>query len=297
MKILITGAAGYIGGMLTEQFKEGPDVQILSIDIRNQPKELEHPRITWFVADLAKADWYGILGGVKPDVVIHAAWARGKNDLLASNVFDYSIRNKIPKFILLSAIDVYGTQSESSYIENDPPRAAAGYGAEVALSELAVKKLYGGSGKHTCTFILRLPIVFGPRAWQKEHFFGTLGLFKRGGLPLVIDSSAEVAFQALHEDDLVDVVGLLAFNKLSDPYEVYNVTPEDAVPASGIATVFGKKTIVVSSAIKRILSFNHSPRLDRSIIADGRKFTKKFKYKFNYSSYEALTTEEGRYAQ
>ncbi|MFA6006706.1 MAG: NAD-dependent epimerase/dehydratase family protein [Candidatus Paceibacterota bacterium] len=296
MRILITGAAGYIGGMLTDQFKEGPDVQILALDIKDQPKEIDHPRITWCIGDLRKSDWFSILGSVKPDVIVHCAWAASGNEEMANNVFDYCVRQKIPKFIYLSAIDGYGNISDRYFIENDPLRATDDrYGLDVVASEHAVKKLYGGSGKHTQTFILRLPIIFGPRGWQQEHFFGTLGLFKSGGLPLVMSDPDSIIFQAVHEDDLVDIIGLLAFNKLNDRYEVFNITPEDTVPASGIAATFGKKVVAVSKAVRKLVPFNNSSRLTSSILADGSKFTKKFKYKFNYTSYEAITTEEGKY--
>lgn len=296
MKILITGAAGYIGGMLVDQFRQGPEVQIIALDVRNQPKELDLPHVVWCIADLRKSDWHAIISGVKPDVVIHAAWAGRQNEQMVANVFDYCVRNKIPKFIHLSAIDGYGTVSESLYIENDPLRGTTDiYAGEVTLAEQAVKKIYGGSQKHTQTFLLRLPIIFGPRAWASEHFFATLGLFKKGGLPLLISRPEELLFQAVHEDDVIDILGLLTFNKLSDMYEVYNVATADSVPATGIATIFGKKLIAVSLAIQKLLPFSTSPRLSRSILVDGSKLIKKFKYKFNYTSYEALTTEEGRY--
>jgi len=296
MKILITGAAGYIGGMLVDQFKDGPDVQLLAVDRKDQPKALEHSRVTWCIADCAEPNWSAILGGVKPDVVIHAAWAEHHNDVLAAHVFEYCVRNKISKFIHLSAIDGYGTNTDLPRIENDPLRAGDDlYGREVMHAELAIKKIYGGSQKHTQTYILRLPIVFGPRAWQREHFFATLRFFKHGRLPLFVVEPEYLQFQALHEDDLVDIIGLFVFNKLPDPYEVYNITPEDTVPASGLATIFGKKLITVSKGIQNVLSRVVPCGLRSSILADGNKFTKKFRYKFNYSTYEALTTDEGRY--
>jgi len=296
-KILITGAAGYIGRMLAEQFKEGPGVQIIALDIRNQPKALEHPKITWCIGDLRKGDWHNILGSVKPDIVIHTAWATKDNSLMTEHIFDYTLRNKVPKFIHLSSISGYG-RTDMPAIENDPLRANSGkYGTEVIAAEMVIKKLYSGAGKTTETYILRLPVVFGPLAWKLEHFFGILGLLAHARLPAIISNRVRLDFQLIHEDDLIDIIGLLTFNKLSDAYDVFNLTPVDTVPLDGIAAVLGKRIIRMAPAIKNILPVAKRDLFEYSVIVDGRKFEKKFRYKYTYSSYEALTTDEGRYGK
>src|SRR5579863_998155 len=73
--LLITGAAGYVGGMLVRKFAERPDVErIIGLDKEPLPD---------FIADIPKLeyrqlntadDWEASITELHPDIVIHAAW-------------------------------------------------------------------------------------------------------------------------------------------------------------------------------------------------------------------------------
>lgn len=309
MKILITGAAGYIGKMLIELFRNGPDVTILALDRTPEPDDIGWENVQWYTRDLTKKDWLEELEKAVPDVVIHTAWNEDAhrvtvaeasyNERAAAHLFDACFRMRVPKLIHLSAIDGYGTVSghvkQRMYIENDALREAVSpYGIDIVRVEAVLKKLYGGSSKRTQTFILRLPMVYGPRAHMLRHTFGVLK-FWNSALPSPFADPDALAFQVLHEDDLIDALGLLTFNTLHEPYDVYNVAPQDVLTAREIGEYFRARVIPMSKAALKLLPNIHPRRID-SLIADGRKITTKFNYQYNYSSYEALTRDIGRYA-
>ena len=74
--IMITGAAGYIGGMLCDQFSKSPELEkIIAIDMQPMPALLkDNKKIIWITASLYQNVWKIPAIINKPEVVIHCAW-------------------------------------------------------------------------------------------------------------------------------------------------------------------------------------------------------------------------------
>lgn len=74
--ILITGAAGYVGAMLCDQFSDSPDIkEIIAIDKESIPEFLKNKKkITWIDSELSTGEWQKIAKEKEPEVVIHTAW-------------------------------------------------------------------------------------------------------------------------------------------------------------------------------------------------------------------------------
>ncbi|MEK7066713.1 MAG: NAD-dependent epimerase/dehydratase family protein, partial [Patescibacteria group bacterium] len=74
--IMITGAAGYLGAMLCDQFSKSPDlINIVAIDKRPMPEILRHnKKIIWLTANLYQNVWKIPALINKPEVIIHCAW-------------------------------------------------------------------------------------------------------------------------------------------------------------------------------------------------------------------------------
>ena len=76
--ILITGAAGYIGAMLADQFSRSPELEkIVAIDMKPCPELLRgNDKIVWITADLAGGAWQREAGRHQPEVFIHRACSK-----------------------------------------------------------------------------------------------------------------------------------------------------------------------------------------------------------------------------
>ncbi len=347
MRILITGAAGYIGGMLADQFSRAPDVtEIVCIDRKPVPDLLQNnTKIIWIEHDLSEDGWQEQLRGKTPDVVIHSAWhirdlyfrpklQRTWNVEGANKVFEYCFTNGVKKLIHFSTVSSYGAFDTNSlkrpFIENDPARENEyRYGIEKREVEQSLKKKYMASGKATQVFILRPATITGPR---ERYMIGKKGLLYmlrpdeqmgavqqqsktmmtllRQFLFLMPIASDEWCRQYIHEDDVTDIVGLLTFGKIKDRYEVFNIAPNDILRAQDMAELFGQKTLRVFPWMVRVafaiawdLSFGRIPTspggwrfYSYPIPVDGSKIAKKYQFEYAYSSRNALTREEGRYA-
>ncbi|MBI5138957.1 MAG: NAD(P)-dependent oxidoreductase [Candidatus Vogelbacteria bacterium] len=342
MKILITGAAGYIGGMLADQFSLGPEVEeIVCID-KDPITDLlrENKKITWIKNDLSEDGWQKEIENKKIDVAIHCAWQirdfyiqsrlqKRWNEIGSEKFFDFVFENKIKKLIHFSTVSSYGALSSNRldrpFIENDPQREDEyRYGVQKKRVEFYLKKKFSGSSKETQVFIVRPTTITGPR---ERYMMGKQGLLyvlrgtetsKKSGMMNMLRhflksmpvASDDWCRQYIHEDDVTDIVGLLAFSKIAEKYEVFNIAPKDIIRANEMAEIFGRKTMRVKPWLVRIIfdlawdfTWGRIPTSPGGwrffcfpIPVDGSKITSKYNFEYMYSSKDALTKDEGRYA-
>ena len=102
--VLITGAAGYVGAMLVEQFAKRPDIErIIGIDKEPLPDNFRNePKLVYLHLNTAD-DWEDKARAYRPDIVIHTAWQiremYGKKSLQwkwnvegSDKVFDFALK-------------------------------------------------------------------------------------------------------------------------------------------------------------------------------------------------------------
>ncbi len=119
MKVLITGAAGNLGGLLSDYLKDNENLELnLMIHKKDVPEQLRtHPRVKVFKADLSKKETlYPALLGV--DVVVHFAGILFRanpenflpvtNTVYFRNLADAAIENMVKRIILISFPHVEG---------------------------------------------------------------------------------------------------------------------------------------------------------------------------------------------
>jgi nucleoside-diphosphate-sugar epimerase len=217
MKILITGASGFVGGRFMRRFAGRDDLAIHGVGRRALPV----PNYT--SVDLARP--FDI--PFSPDVVIHAAaratpWGRAAdyqrdNVDATRHVIDFCMRNGRPRLVYLSSSSVYyqpGDQFDLSEDSPVGPRFVNEYAATKYAGEQLVRA-YDGPW-----VILRPRAVFGPG--DTVLFPRILTAARAGKLPLFIKSGAPAVGDLIYIDTLVDYI--LAAATRAGAAGCYNLT-------------------------------------------------------------------------
>src|SRR3989338_2801430 len=176
--ILITGATGYIGAMLADQFSKAPSLEhIIAIDKNPMPIFLRgNKKIIWIQTELSDGDWREKIKIYKPEIVIHAAWQikelYGQKDLqrklnidAARKVFEFVFRESfVKKLIYFSTVSSFGALAsnnldirfiESSLLREDQYL----YGREKKEVEEMLASFYKNTRENKQVFVLRLTSV------------------------------------------------------------------------------------------------------------------------------------------
>ena len=189
--ILITGAAGYVGAMLVEQFGKRDDVEkILGIDKEPIPAELrKEAKLVYFNTNTAD-DWEAEVRAHKPDLVIHTAWQiremYGAQDLEwqwnvggSDKVFDYALdpENGVDRLIYFSTVSSYGafaTNSVDHFFKEEEGfrKSQYLYAEEKRVVEEHLEEKYGKSAHKPMVAILRPAAITGPRGRFMRIRFG-----------------------------------------------------------------------------------------------------------------------------
>ncbi|HUC01296.1 MAG TPA: NAD-dependent epimerase/dehydratase family protein [Candidatus Paceibacterota bacterium] len=265
MNILITGNAGYIGGIVTEKLSADARVKkIFSIDLLPVPEAFRSdPKITWVQADLAIPGWEKkIPADAAIDAVIHCAYKirnpYGKKDTVAANneaacraVFSFAFARNVPRLIYLSSVAAYGAKPANIgrlLTENEPLSETQNpYGHQKALSEKILNELFAQKKPATRVSVLRLNSVTGPRGQGLESKFGLITFLKKL-LPFIIEADPAWARQFVHEEDVAQAIYLLATQDTAagaNGPEAFNIAPEKFLTARDIAKLLDKKVLRV----------------------------------------------------
>lgn len=213
MKVLLTGASGFLGGAITARLSQQDRIS-LSCAARSPLAQLGFA--TFAVGNLCAAnDWSLPLLG--QHVVIHAAArAHIMKDEVADPLSEYRLVNVegtlnlarqaaaagVERFIYISSIKVNGesTPLGRPFVSSDAPAPEDPYGLSKLEAEQGLMQLAAETGMEVV--IIRPPLVYGPGV--KGNFASMIKLIDRG-IPL--------PFGAIHNkrslvgvDNLVDLI-------------------------------------------------------------------------------------------
>ena len=162
MKILITGANGFIGSYLADFFLK-KDHEVIATSRQFHPSTLALlSRAAIINLDVLDTEQLNMLS-INADLVIHAATANdivSKNTLKGielsalgtKNILDFAVRNHIPRCIVFSTLQVYGTELAGTIDENTPLLYQNDYGINHLFAELYAE-LYSRQGKLNCVSV------------------------------------------------------------------------------------------------------------------------------------------------
>ena len=240
MKILVTGATGFLGSALAEKLlAEG--CCVVGVARREygflSKSVFENSRFQLVQMDLTKFD-EAKLSHFVFDAVVHLAADQASspplswNDYVRGNIdatrslIAYVKGNKIKQLILSSTFSVFGKPFCTDTInELTPPVPATYYGLSKFVAERIIEIELASSS--TKGVIIRFPSIFG-----KNHLGGIVYTFHKlakENKPIDIYSRGERYRNLLYIDDAVNVIiQCLRYSNELNPYEVFSAGSRDS---------------------------------------------------------------------
>jgi len=340
--IFITGGAGYVGEMLCDQLAKRVDVvAIIALDKEPQSEYSKQiPKLTYIEANMADDGWQEQVAALAPTVVVHTAWQIRAmygdaatqwrwNVEGSEKIFNFAFTTpSVEKLIYFSTASSYGARPSNTldhyFTEAEGFREDAYiYAKEKKVTEDRLAALFEqqkNSGQATPqVFVVRPAAITGPRGRYMRMRFGLQsalqGNLKGSGvyrlvtlLTAFVPATKYWVRQFIHEDDVTDIVTLFATETFSQPYMVFNITPEgEPVLASDMAAAVGKKVLRIHPLLARFAFFIfwHTTRgkvptcpgswrfYSYPVLMSGSKLSTVYECK--YSSKDAFRYTAGRY--
>lgn len=284
MKILITGASGFIGGSFMRRFAGRDGVELFGVGRR--PTEFHN------YAQIDLVNQFDLQ--FKPDAVIHAAaraspWGTAaefhrQNVETTRNVVRFCERRGGPKLVYVSSSSVfYRCEHQLGITESSPigPAFINDYAATKYQGELAVAAYSGQS------VIVRPRAVFGPR--DTVLFPRILEAARRGRMPMFVQDGPPAMGDLIYIDTLCDY--LFSAATRSDVTGTYNLTNAQPVvirdflidvltrlgiasPTRRVRVATAMRAATVTEAVYRLLRLGEPPitRFGVSVFAYSKTF-------------------------
>jgi nucleoside-diphosphate-sugar epimerase len=214
MKVLVTGASGFVGGAVAARLAADGIQARAAVRRPDAPIPAGTERIQ--VADLtADTDWSSATRGV--DVVVHAAArVHVMRDRAADPLTEFRRANVagtlalarqaaasgVARFVFLSSIKVNGEETTRGrpYTADDPPAPVDPYGVSKHEAEQGLRALADDTGMEVV--IIRPVLVYGPGV---KGNFKTMLQLVRSGMPLPL-AAVKNSRSLVAVENLVDLI-------------------------------------------------------------------------------------------
>lgn len=270
MKILVTGAVGFIGSHTAERLVELGH-EVIGVDSFNDyysvalktlnAEAISKTGVRVIKKDLLDQDLVSVLP-LDVDYIFHFAAQPGiaktstfddylSNNILATkNIVDYALQcSALKLFVNISTSSIYGL--EATFSEDEPPKPASYYGVtKLAAEQLALQKTRENEMR-VCS--LRLYSVIGPRERPEKMYTKLIELGLKGKAFPLFEGSDKHLRSFTYVGDIVDgIVSVIGMESTVDG-EIINLgTETEHTTQQGIEAV--EKVLERSIKIKVIPS-------------------------------------------
>jgi UDP-glucose 4-epimerase len=300
--VAITGVSGYLGTLLAKRIAQEAEVErIIGMDIKEPA--FQSPKFTFIKHDVRRP-FADIFINNKIDTAIHFAFivapihderkAHEINVKGSQNFMDASAQAKVQQVFYMGSYSEYGAWADNPKIftEDAPlkPNPDFPYPSDKAEVDLMFQKFASEHSEIKVT-IGRTAAVTGPGGAA----CGLTVLF----LPIMVKTTGtDATWQFIHEDDLVNIITLLAKQRQAG---IFNFTADGALKYSDIIKLLGKPSIALPSWVlywgikitwrlrlqaKAQAGGLHMIRY--STLMSGEKLIKETGYKYRYTGPEAF---------
>lgn len=227
MKILITGASGFIGKYLVERFKK-LNYEVISVTrTKVESLYLENGMILDNLGSVEE-----LIAEIKPNMCIHCAGASSVQLSLENPYVDFNdnvlttrnlleairIHSPLTKLIYLSSAAVYGDPKQFPINEYSECSPISPYGYNKLIAENLInqyKSIYGIDSA-----ILRIFSVYG-NGLRKQVIHDTFEKFLNDNLQEVkLFGTGEETRDFIHVSDIFEIINLVLEKKLNGVYNV-----------------------------------------------------------------------------
>lgn len=338
--ILITGISGYVGGMLAHILSSRDDIErIVGVDKDPLPELLHgNTKINFVQMNLGEDPWEETLRNIQPTIVIHTAWQirdmigeeakqRTWNITGSKRVVDYAMATpSVKRLIHFSTASIYGAYAnntiEHRFVETEPMlENGYRYGLEKREVDEYIIDSYKEKGDRPEIVLVRPAAVTGPRGRFMFQRFGLIATLMKQLPPspvfkilsllvTVIPAPKGFVRQFVHEDDLANILEILALKDEVGSFEIFNLAPPGpVVTGKDMGRILKRHVFPVPPFLIRIAFFvMRTITLGKvattkdgwrfysyPIVLDGSKVTKMLGYTYKYDSQSALIHTKGRY--
>ena len=246
MRILVTGANGFIGRHLVQHLVAGQQVvSVVGVDCSGNPPT-EDSRYRALVADLSKDDWRSDLEGERFDLVLHLAqsaryrdFPEGAEDMARVNIMattallDFARGSGVRRVIFTSSGNVYAPAR--TLLEETSDCVPRSFYAATKLSAEYLVRQYGGMFD---AVILRLFSVYGPG--QARALIPDIIHRVREGREVTLASGVGLYLTPTYVADCVSALARMMECALPSPAVTYNVAGDEVVTLGDIAARVGE---------------------------------------------------------
>jgi UDP-glucose 4-epimerase len=260
-RVVITGAAGFIGGHLANQFLRSGCKEVVGIDSLRSGDwsrvDSGVDRIQKDLIDISITDWLSLLD--HQTVVFHLAAEKYNSSksspsrLIASNVtateqlFRATAAAQVRRVVFTSSLYVYGTTGPNPMCEVDLPVPNTLYGSSKLMGENMLRAIDHESG--LSWNVARLFFVYGPRQFADGGYKSVvISNFERmiANRSPVIVGDGQQSLDYIYIDDCVHALIALASSSIDQ--QIVNV-------GSGKAVTIDELTVLM----QKIAGFSDSP--------------------------------------
>lgn len=273
-RVLVTGAAGYLGSRLVESLARPVDATrhldtLVATDVREVTPGQRLPGVEYAVADVRSPDLAGLMRRHSVDTVVHLAaivtpgprsnreFEYSVDVLGTRNVLDGCVAAGVKRIIVTSSGAAYGYHADNpAWLTEDQPvrgNEAFAYSHHKRLVEEMLAD-YRRTHPELEQVVFRVGTILGETTRNQ-----ITALFEKPRLIAIRGSASPFVF--IHDRD---VVGAIEHAIFSGPPGVYNVAGDGALSIQEIAARLGKRCVTLPAPVLRAaLAVLHPLRLSR----------------------------------